>query len=379
MDAETAAVFHGLRGYLGKVVAGKYRLDRLVGIGGMGAVFRAHQLGANVDVAVKILRPDLVRQPEITARFEREARLSSRLDHVNCVRVLDFGAAPDGTRFIVMQLLEGRELSAFAGTPLSVQHAGAIAVQILRGLDHAHKRGVTHRDVKPSNILLGRDGEGALSVKICDFGIAKVARRGGDAFTTRIGLIFGTPAYMSPEQAMGVEADHRTDIYSTGVILYEMLAGRPPFDSDDPVSLAQMHLSTPPPALPASIPPLIAAVVARMLTKKRSDRFQTAAEAAERLDTALRMIGTNAEPPKIDAPPPETRRARGAAQPSVAEGGMSDSLAAFDEALKKVLQSATPVAEEHLTGDLHGERKPAGGIDMDNLELEDVDPSRYRR
>jgi tRNA A-37 threonylcarbamoyl transferase component Bud32 len=282
-----------LRELPGKTIVGRYRVDEALGVGGMGAVFRGRHLGLKRDVAIKVLHPDLTRDPEISKRFDREAHSASRLDHPNCLRVTDVGSTEDGVKFMVMDLLSGSELADRLGSPIPAERAVLMVLQILRGLEHAHDHGVVHRDVKPENIFITRDHEGREVLKLVDFGIAKLA--GGNTNDTRMtkaGLIFGTPAYMSPEQAMGMDSDARADLYAVGVILYEMLAGTPPFESDDPVKLVRMQVSREPPPLPDHVPPALSAVVMKLLAKDRDDRFQSAVEARESLEQVLPMVVT---------------------------------------------------------------------------------------
>jgi serine/threonine protein kinase len=286
-----------LRELPGKTIVERYRVDEALGVGGMGAVFRGRHLGLKRDVAIKVLHPDLTRDPEISKRFDREAHSASRLDHPNCLRVTDVGSTEDGVKFMVMDLLSGGELADRLGEPLSAERAVLMVLQILRGLEHAHEHGVVHRDVKPENIFITRDHDGREVLKLVDFGIAKLAGGGAGAGTndtrmTKAGLIFGTPAYMSPEQAMGMDSDERADLYAVGVILYEMLVGTPPFESDDPVKLVRMQVSRDPPPLPDSVAPVLAGVVMKLLAKDREERFQSAAEAREALELVLPSVAT---------------------------------------------------------------------------------------
>lgn len=291
MSDGEGALHPKLRKLIGKTIAKRYRIDRLVGIGGMAAVFAAHHKGLKRDVAIKIMHPTLTQNAEISERFDREAHSASRLDHPNCVTVTDYGSTEDGMKYMVMQLLEGQELSKQLSKPLSALRAVEYSLQIARGLDHAHGHGVVHRDIKPENIFITRNREGRESLKLVDFGIAKLVSGPDEkGHKTRAGLVFGTPAYMSPEQAAGLEADERADIYSAGIILYQMVAGRIPFDHDDPVSLVRMQVSTDPPPLQPSVPPVLAACVERMLAKAREDRFQSAAEVIETLEAILPML-----------------------------------------------------------------------------------------
>lgn len=291
MTAALASLHPDLQDLVGRTIADRYRVDALIGTGGMGAVFRGHHLGLHRDVAIKVLHPSLTRDPEISSRFDREARSASRLDHPNCLQVTDFGTTEHDMKFMVMQLLDGSELTPMLGRPLGAVRALELALQVCKGLEHAHSQAVIHRDVKPENIFVTRDHDGRETLKLVDFGIAKLAGSGGsDAHKTRVGLIFGTPAYMSPEQAAGVEADERADLYSLGIILYEMISGRPPFQADDPVALVRMQVGADPPPLPTDVPPMVAAIVERCLAKQRDDRFSSARELRDVLEGALVML-----------------------------------------------------------------------------------------
>ena len=286
-----------VQAYLGRTFEGRYRIDALLGVGGMGAVFRAHHLGLGVDVAVKVLRGTAHGQTA-EARFRREAKSAARLDHPHCVRVTDFGELDDGAKYIVMELLAGEELEQRLGQPWPPAEAVEIARQVLEGLAHAHARGIVHRDLKPSNVLVLRDEHGRPHVKLVDFGIAKIVEgEGAQDELTRTGMSFGTPAYMSPEQAGGSPADARSDLYAVGLLLYEMLAGRPPFESNDLAALLRMHILTDPPPLPESVPPPLAAVVLRLLQKSRKDRYDCAAATLEALAAADADAGATPVPP----------------------------------------------------------------------------------
>lgn len=281
-----------LRDLPGTTVVDRYRVDAVLGIGGMGAVFSGRHLGLERDVAIKILHPELTRDPEISKRFDREAHSASRLDHPNCLRVTDVGSTDDGLKFMVMDLLAGSELADSLGDPIAPDRAALLMIQVLRGLEHAHENGVIHRDIKPENVFVTRDHDGREVLKLVDFGIAKLVGGGAADRMTKAGLIFGTPAYMSPEQAMGMEADARADIYSVGIILYEMLRGAPPFASEDPVKLVRMQVSKEPPPLPESIAAPLVAVVTKLLEKDRDARYQSATEARLALEAVLPSIAS---------------------------------------------------------------------------------------
>ncbi len=274
---------------VGQVIAGRYRVDAVLGLGGMGAVLRCRHLALGRDAAVKLLHPDVASNAEIAARFEREAHSASRLDHPNCLRVLDFGnwQQPNGSavKYLAMQLLEGEELAARIGEPLPQARAVEYARQIAAGLEHAHAHGIIHRDLKPENVIVTRDHDGADVLKLVDFGIAKiVAGEGAGATLTRAGFVFGTPRYMSPEQAAGGTVDVRTDLYSLGIILYELLDGHPPFRGDDLGLLLRAHIVDDPPTLSDRIAPQLRALVMHLLQKERVDRPGSATEVRIRLE-----------------------------------------------------------------------------------------------
>jgi serine/threonine-protein kinase len=298
---------------IGLEVAERYRLVRQIGRGGMGAVFEAVHVVTGRRLAVKMLHPGLGRIPEIARRFEREARAVSRLTHPNIVSVVDFGAMGDGTLYLVMELLGGRSLAKEAKQPLPAPRALAILRQVLEALAHAHDQGVVHRDLKPDNIMLvdaGASAEERDIVKLLDFGIAKLvgeARARGDDTLTQVGVAFGTPDYMAPEQALGEAVDARADLYAVGVIAYELLCGARPFVSDDKVAVLRMHVALEPPRLDdARHAPALRELLGRALEKRPQDRFQSAQEMLRALDAAA---GDRSHPPA--APP--AHHARGVA------------------------------------------------------------------
>jgi serine/threonine-protein kinase len=289
---------------VGRIIGERYRVLAPLGRGGMGAVYRVSHTMLKKELALKFLHPELGRLDEVSRRFEREAEAAARLDHPNIVAVTDFGRTQDGMLFLVMELLNGRSLTDVirpegVARPLPLERALRIQRQILRALDHAHASGIIHRDLKPDNIMLiERDGEDDI-VKLLDFGIAKLeqpARPDGTAQTahagealTAAGVVFGTPEYISPEQAMGEEADRRADLYSAGIVLYEMLTGRRPFDAPSKVAIVSMHLTQK--AMPvtqaapdAAIPRAIERVVERAMAKKRDERFASAPDFLAALD-----------------------------------------------------------------------------------------------
>jgi len=279
--------------FIGTIVGERYRIVSRIGVGGMGAVYRAEHTMMRRDLAIKVLLPELGGKEEFARRFEREAESASRLTHPNIITVTDFGRTAEGSLFLVMEFLAGESLSeAIAAGPMAPERALGIMRQILRALEHAHAAGVVHRDLKPENIMLvEREGQRDV-VKILDFGIAKVTQpqSGGEALT-QAGVIFGTPEYLSPEQALGEAVDARADIYAAGIILYEMLAGRRPFENEDKVKIISMHLSHAPPRIrdvaPAVDVPLpLEQAVMQSLEKTREHRFATATAFLQALDDA---------------------------------------------------------------------------------------------
>ena len=284
---------------VGRLIGDRYQVLAPLGRGGMGAVYRVEHTMMKKELALKLLHPELSRLDEVAKRFEREAEAAARLDHPNIIGVTDFGRTADGQLFLVMELLNGPSLAQLirpggeAGRPLGVQRSVAILRQVLRALDAAHARGIVHRDLKPDNIvLIERDGEPDF-VKLLDFGIAKITSPSNDSSSketlTQAGVVFGTPEYLSPEQAMGEEADGRADLYAAGVMLFEMLTGRRPFESASKVEILSKHLTVPPPRMrdvapDAGIPDALERVVERALAKKREERFASAAEFLSALD-----------------------------------------------------------------------------------------------
>ena len=269
---------------------GPYEILSRIGAGGMGVVYRAHDSRLGRDVAVKVLAEDVATDPERLRRFEREARAAGALDHPNVVAIHDVGSVA-GTPFVVTELLEGETLrERLASGPLPARKAVELAVQIAQGLGAAHERGIVHRDVKPENLFLTRDGR----VKILDFGLAKLrpldAGPGPEAPTltrgTSPGVILGTLAYMSPEQARGQESDARSDIFALGAVLYEMLSGQRAFPGATAADTLSAILREDPPTLKASLSAGIGRVVRRCLEKNPDERFASARDLAFALDAA---------------------------------------------------------------------------------------------
>jgi non-specific serine/threonine protein kinase len=277
---------------VGIVVDGKYRIERLLGAGGMGAVYSANHLQLQRAVALKAIRGDLVDNPTTGERFRREAVAVARLRHPNIVTVHDFGVSPDVGAYLVMERLEGRSLrqELARGTRFELATALSITAQICAAVGAAHRAGVVHRDLKPDNVVL-EPRDGGVAVKVVDFGLAKLeaAIRETGAALTHEDAIVGTPAYMAPEQCRGEEADARSDVYSIGCLLFEMLTGRPPFTGATPWALVYQQVNDPPPRpsdLAPGLGPAVDNAISRALAKEPAERFETADAFAEALGVA---------------------------------------------------------------------------------------------
>jgi len=300
----------------GRLIGGKFRIESLLGAGGMGNVYRAEQLSLAKPVAVKILHHDLMTDETVVKRFEREARHASRLDHPNLVRIIDTGRdAETGVLFIAMELLSGRDLGQVIAqdAPLPLHRIVRIMSQVLAALEEAHAQGVIHRDLKPANIMLvDRRGELDL-VKVCDFGIAKSNSLQGsqsNSMLTVRGFVCGTPEYMAPEQARGEAVDGRTDLYAAAVILYQLITGQVPFTASSPVGVLSQHLDRPPPAPRVKrpdIPRALDLLILRGLEKEPANRPQTATAFRQELEAVCsisahgRSEGTTQAAPALPA------------------------------------------------------------------------------
>jgi eukaryotic-like serine/threonine-protein kinase len=281
-----------------EILGGQFQIVQKIGTGGMGSVYKASQPEMNRMVAIKILHPKLIGRKDLTSRFRREARAMSQLSHPNTVKVFMYGELEeDGSLYIVMEMLEGRNLNQTVRKegPLSPERAIPILTQVCGALQEAHEMGIVHRDLKPENIFLCAQGGLTDYPKVLDFGLAKVTERQmrpGSIILTQEGMVFGTPEFMSPEQAQGKTLDARGDIYSLAVILYEVLTGKLPFEAKTPMEYIQKHVMEPPLPLNERVPGKsfaqgLWAVIEKALAKRPEDRYQTAAEFAE----ALRPFG----------------------------------------------------------------------------------------
>jgi len=278
---------------VGQTLANRYLVESRLGEGAMGAVYKAKHVKVGRAFAVKVLHPRLLEEPKVLQRFEREAELAGRLRHPNVIGVVDVGETPDGLRYMVMDFAEGPDLaSMLTEAPFTAQRVTNLTRQMLEGLYHAHEAGLIHRDFKPENVIIERDTHGTEVPRIVDFGIA-ILREGGDSSTgpgrlTTNGLVLGTPHYMAPEQAVADPIDHRIDLFALGIMVYEMLCGKLPFDGSG-AEVARANLLLDPPPISERVPyldvdPLLEAFARRMMAKKRDLRPPTAKAARDLLD-----------------------------------------------------------------------------------------------
>lgn len=298
LQADTTIADIPIDPLLGHVFDEKYRLDARLGGGGMGTVYRATHLLIDRPVAIKVLSQRFVGDETAQQRFRREARAAGRMQHANAVSVTDFGATADGYLYIVMELLEGQTLRdvLMREGPLDVARAVSIMLQTCAAVAAAHDAGLIHRDLKPANILIAQRPDTPAVVKVLDFGVAKFAveEQADDDYQTltQVGALIGTPRYMSPEQCSGSgPVTPASDVYSLGIILYEMLSGAPPFNAETPLAIVFRQVSAPPPPLPATVPEKLRTIVERALAKDPAKRFLNAEELREELLSAAQALG----------------------------------------------------------------------------------------
>jgi serine/threonine-protein kinase len=313
---------------IGRVIAGKLRIETLVGAGAMGSVYRAQHLALKKAVAIKVMKVHGATDRKYAQRFKREAKAASRLDHPNTIRLLDFGQEPDGLLYIAMELIEGRSLAQviLEEWPLPAERIVGILSQALAGLAKAHEIAIIHRDLKPENILLVKEtddeGQAVEIAKVCDFGVAKFVEDGPpdeipppmathsstQTTLTLHGMTVGTPAYMSPEQALGDRTDVRSDIYQMGVLLFQLLTRRVPFEAATAIKVMLKQIEEPPPlpsTLVEGIDPRLEAICLKALRKKPGQRHQSAREMRAELRAIVDPVSLKpTEPVRSAAPPP---------------------------------------------------------------------------
>lgn len=298
---------------IGQTLGGRYRVSALLGSGGMGSVYQAEHTALKKTVAVKVLNQEMASHREAALRFEREAMVSARIVHPNVVSATDSGRLPDGSLYLVLEYVQGRSLRELIDAERRLPPARALGIgaQIAEALAAAHRADVVHRDLKPSNVMLLCEENNPEVVKVLDFGLARVAGQGipGEPLT-RAGSVFGTPEYMSPEQARGDVVDHRADLYALGVILYELLSGRQPFVAPELVAILVKHVQEAPPPLPDDVPEPIASYVMSLLDKSPSRRPGDARQVAK----ALRRLAP-ASPHLSTAPPRSAAAELGGSSP----------------------------------------------------------------
>ena len=299
VDGTLLAPSHDL---VGRILGDRYRILSRLGQGGMGSIYLAEHVTLGKRMAVKVLRPEYSRDAELLDRFQHEARAASQIGQENIVEVFDFGHTPEGEAYFVMEALDGESLARILHRdgPMPLARAVPVFLQICRALGAAHQRGIVHRDLKPENVFVLRRNDGADFVKVLDFGIAKGPGTPDSKRLTKAGSIIGTPEYMSPEQASSNVIDQRSDVYAFGVLAYETLTGRLPFDGDTPLATLMKHQSdapVPPRRLRPELPPEVEQIVLRALVKRPEGRQQSMEELSAELS---RLAG--ADPEVLRAP-----------------------------------------------------------------------------
>ncbi len=356
--------------WIGRVLSDRYRILQLLGEGGMGAVYLAEHTHMRKRVALKLLHAEMSENAEVLARFEREAMAAARIEHPNVAAATDFGRTGDGSFFLVLEYVEGASLrKVLDGGALGAARALHVTRQMASALAHAHEAGIVHRDLKPENVMLIQRGTDRDFVKVLDFGIAKVdtpePREGAPAAQplTRVGTLIGTPEYMAPEQALGEAVTPQSDLYAVGVMLYEMLTGKHPFDAPDRMAILSFHIVAPVPAMrdrapEVDVPPIVEAIARKLLGKDAKERPESARALVAEIDAAAGAIGLDLRGPTSGALPPSTP-AISAAMP--VSGPSPRSLETPRESHSSVANAMTGgswAAEDSFAKTSHGEAAP---------------------
>jgi len=340
---------------VGAVLNGRWKLVKLLGEGGMGAVYEADGIRGEGKRAIKMLHPEFVKEEQILQRFFAEAQACRALHHPNIAQAFDSATAEDGTPYLVMELLSGIPLATYLdqGNPIPPQQAAPIIHGVLQALVVAHGQRIVHRDLKPDNLFLVRDPSGSYVVKVLDFGIAKVMdAAGGMGSKTRTGVLLGTPGYMSPEQIRNSKGvDPRSDLWSVGIILYEMLTAKKPFHADNEFARLTAVLTEDVIPIEHAAPPLAAwaPFFRRALAKNLAERFQSADEMARALATVARGGSLSASQPPPAAPPPsEWQGGVQLGQQSVAAAALVAPVAAVPTHVSAPRPAGTPTVQGHV-------------------------------
>ena len=331
----------------GEVIAERYRIAELIGRGGMGAVYRADHVHIRKSFALKVLHRELTHHAESVKRFEREAIAAARIDHPNVATAIDFGRLPSGAFYLVLDYVQGRSLRQLLEQERVLPEVRAlrIARQIASALAAAHTSGVVHRDLKPDNVMLVEATNEPDYVKVLDFGIAKLRTEdiADEPAITRFGTVFGTPEYMSPEQALGQSVDARSDLYTLGIMLYEMLVGKTPFADEQLVTVLTRQLTEPPSPLPATVTPELRQLVERLLEKRPETRPSSAGLVLSELDDLLARHALDS----VSNQRPTSRE--GPSSPDLAHFGTSDTVLAAATSHREALGTAPGIANPSRT------------------------------
>jgi serine/threonine protein kinase len=357
---------------VGTTLGDRYRIDALIGEGGMGRVYSAEHVLMRKRLAIKVLHRELTTMAEVVARFEREAMAAANIDHPNVAAATDFGKLPDGAVFLVLEYVQGKSLrDEIAGGPIAAERALHITRQIASGLSSAHALDIVHRDLKPENVMLVEKGGDPDFVKVLDFGIAKVpigevphpTQTPAHTPITKAGMVFGTPEYMAPEQALGQTVDGRADLYALGVILYEMLSGSRPFSSQSQVGILGQQLSKSPPKISDRapgiiVPPAVEAVAMKLLQREATERYGSATEVVDVINRLLAPIPghgiyrfTLPEGSPSSFPPPEE-----------AKQALRDAITVSTKPKPPV-----PTAKPRAPGSLPDVESPLGAVDAEGM------------